>query len=145
MTGPLQSLAGLLAGLLLFGEQLLTLLQPGVFLLAAQYPFGQLLLLAGKLLLAGGDPLAQRLRTSLPVTPQFALVQLLLFQPGDGLPTEKYLLLAARLLGLRLLSCYRQGDVAPLVGGALGIQCGQRLLGLRQLGFRLAQTGLQRP
>ena len=130
---------------LLLGEQLLTLLQPGALLLGAQYPFGQLILLAGKLRLASRDPLAQRLCTGLPVAPQFTLVQLLLFETGDGLPTKKNLLLTARLLGLRLLSGDRQGDVAPLIGGALGIERRQRLLGLRQFGFSLAKARLQRP
>lgn len=143
--GLFQLLAGVLASLLLLGEQLLTLLQPSALLLGAQYPFGQLILLAGKLRLAGGDPLTERLCTGLPVAPQFTLVQLLLLETGDGLPAKKNLLLTARLLGLRLLSGDRQGDVAPLIGGALGIERRQRLLGLRQFGFGLAKARLQRP
>ncbi len=72
-------------------------------------------------------------------------MQLLLLEASDGLPAEKNLLLAARLLGLRLLAGHRQGDVAPFVCSALGIEGRQRLLGLGQFGLGLAKTRFQRP
>ncbi len=72
-------------------------------------------------------------------------MQLLLLEAGDGLTAEKNLLLTAGLFGLRLLAGDRQGDVTPLVGGALGIEGRQRLLGLGKFGLGLAQTRLQRP
>jgi hypothetical protein len=72
-------------------------------------------------------------------------VQLLLLEAGDGLPAEENLLLAARLLGLRLLAGHRQSDVTPFVCGALGIECRQRLFGLGQFGLGFAEARLQRP
>src|SRR5690606_16911467 len=52
---------------------------------------------------------------------------------------------AARLLGLSLLAGHRQGNVTPLILGALGIQRRQGLFGLGQLGLGLTQASLQRP
>ncbi len=49
------------------------------------------------------------------------------------------------LLGLRLLPGHREGDVASLVGGALGIERCQCLFDLRQLALGLAKASLQCP
>ena len=101
--------------------------------------------LAGQLGLEAVDTLAEGLPPRLPVAAELALVQLLLLEAGDGLPAEENLLLAARLLGLRLLAGHRQGDVTPLVCGALGIEGRQRLLGLGQFGLGFAKTSSPAP
>ncbi len=93
---------------LLVSKQLLTLLQTRRRDLALQRAFAQLFQLAGQLGLEPLDTLAEGLPPCLPVAAKLALVQLLLLETGDGLPAEKNLLLAAGLLGLRLLAGHRQ-------------------------------------
>src|SRR5690606_35870723 len=129
----------------LIGEQLLTLFESRRLLLPLERAFGQLFLLARQLCPDALYPFAKRLAPDLPVATKLGLMKLLLFEAGDGLATEKNLLLAARLLGLSLLAGHRQGNVTPLILGALGIQRRQGLFGLGQLGLGLTQASLQRP
>ena len=86
---------------------MLTLLEARRLHLSLEGALGQLLLLVPQLPPDGLDALAQGLAPHLPVTTEFGLVKLLLFEAGDGLATEEDLLLTARLLGLGLLTGYR--------------------------------------